>query len=62
LTSPDPIYDFKENVDVDRLTQSLVIDTSRIRKELSWQPPYTLVQGLQATAEWYLELIRSRKA
>lgn len=39
---------------VDRLTQSLVIDSSKIRRELKWQPPYTLQQGLQATADWYL--------
>lgn len=38
---------------VDRLTQSLVIDSSKIRNELDWQPLYTMAQGLQATAEWY---------
>lgn len=38
---------------VERLTQSLVVDSSRIRNELSWVPPYTLAQGLQATAEWH---------
>ncbi len=39
---------------VDRLTQSLVVDSSKLRRELGWQPPYTLQQGLQATADWYL--------
>ena len=39
---------------VDRLTQSLQIDSSKIRKELGWQPPYTMQQGLKATADWYL--------
>ena len=39
---------------VDRLTESLVIDSSKIRQELNWPPPYTLEQGLQATADWYL--------
>ena len=39
---------------LDRLTQSLQIDSSKIRKELGWQPPYTMQQGLQATADWYL--------
>lgn len=39
---------------VDRLTQSLQIDSSKIRKELGWKPLYTMEQGLKATAEWYL--------
>jgi len=38
---------------VERLTQSLVIDSTAIRRELAWQPPYTMAQGLQATADWY---------
>ena len=39
---------------IDRLTQSLRIDDSKIRRELDWQPPYTMGQGLKSTAEWYL--------
>ena len=39
---------------VDRLTQSLRIDSSKIHKELAWQPPYTMEEGLKATADWYL--------
>lgn len=38
---------------IERLTQSLVIDSSKIRAELNWTPPYTMAQGLRATAEWY---------
>lgn len=38
---------------IERLTQSLVIDSSKIRDELNWTPPYTIAQGLRATAEWY---------
>lgn len=38
---------------VDRLTQSLVIDSSKIRQELDWKPPFTLEQGLKVTADWY---------
>jgi nucleoside-diphosphate-sugar epimerase len=38
---------------IERLTQSLVVDSSRIRNELGWVPPYTMAQGLQATADWY---------
>lgn len=36
-----------------RLTGSLTVDSSRIRRELGWQPRYTLDQGLEATAQWY---------
>ncbi|MFZ2162810.1 MAG: SDR family oxidoreductase [Sideroxyarcus sp.] len=38
---------------VERLLGSLQVDSGRIRRELDWAPPYTLQQGLQATAEWY---------
>jgi nucleoside-diphosphate-sugar epimerase len=38
---------------VERLTGSLQIDSRRIRCELGWSPPYTLAEGLAATARWY---------
>lgn len=38
---------------VERLLGSLRVDSGKIRRELDWTPPYTLRQGLQATAEWY---------
>jgi nucleoside-diphosphate-sugar epimerase len=38
---------------VERLLGSLQVDSGKIRRELKWTPPYTLQQGLQATAEWY---------
>lgn len=34
---------------VERLVGSLRVDSGRIRRELGWQPPYTLEQGLHAT-------------
>ena len=37
-----------------RLTRSLEVDDSAIRRELGWRPPFTFEQGLRATAEWYL--------
>jgi nucleoside-diphosphate-sugar epimerase len=40
---------------VDRLTQSLVIDSSKIRNELGWQPPFSMDEGLKSTVDWYLE-------
>ena len=36
-----------------RLTSSLQVDSSRIRRELDWRPPFTLAQGLEPTAKWY---------
>ncbi len=38
---------------VDRLLGSLCVESGKIRTELNWTPPYSLQQGLQATAEWY---------
>lgn len=46
---------------LDRLTQSLVVDSSLIRRELQWEPPYSLQQGLQETAEWYISTQQDNK-
>lgn len=43
---------------LERLLGSLQVDSSKIRRELGWQPPYTLQQGLQATGEWYRDSCR----
>ncbi len=40
-----------------RLTGSLQVDASRLRRELAWQPPYTLAQGLVETARWYRQTV-----
>jgi nucleoside-diphosphate-sugar epimerase len=37
---------------VAKLTRSLVVDDSSIRRDLDWQPPCSLDHGLQLTAEW----------
>jgi nucleoside-diphosphate-sugar epimerase len=37
-----------------RLTGSLAVDSSRIRTELGWRPPFSIEQGLKATAQWFL--------
>ena len=37
----------------DRLLGSLQVDSSKIRQVLDWTPPYTVDQGLQATADWF---------
>lgn len=39
---------------IERLTQSLVIDNSKIKKDLKWSPPYTLDEGLAYTVDWYM--------
>ncbi|WP_028232234.1 UDP-glucose 4-epimerase family protein [Paraburkholderia mimosarum] len=38
---------------LDRLTKSLRVDDSHIRETLRWSAPYTLDDGLAATAHWY---------
>lgn len=40
---------------VDRLLGSLAVDSSKIARDLNWSPPFTMQQGLAATAKWYLE-------
>ena len=39
---------------VRRLTRSLGVDDSAIRRELGWQPPFTFDEGIRLTAQWYL--------
>lgn len=39
--------------EIDRLTGSLVIDSSAIVKILDWHPPYTFEEGLRLTTTWY---------
>jgi len=43
-----------ESAAFDRLFGSLTVDTSKIRRELDWKPPYTMEEGLQKTAEWFM--------
>lgn len=37
----------------ERLLSSLRVDSTKVCAELDWFPPFTLRQGLQATADWY---------
>lgn len=39
---------------IERLTGSLQIDQSKIRRELGWSPPYSAVHGLEQTAVHYM--------
>ena len=42
------------SAEADRLLSSLQIDSTKIRSESGWMPPYTMVQGLKETVDWYL--------
>ncbi|WP_347258651.1 SDR family oxidoreductase [Methylocaldum sp.] len=42
---------------VERLLGSLAVDDTRIRRELGWTPPFSMDEGLHATAAWYRALI-----
>ena len=41
------------NAEFERLLSSLRVDSSNAFRDLGWQPPFTLRQGLQSTADWY---------
>ena len=45
---------------IERLLSSLTVDSSKIQQTLDWQPPFTMTQGLQATADWYLQRRNSK--
>lgn len=38
---------------IDKLFGALRVSDAKLRNELGWVPPYTLEQGLSATAAWY---------
>lgn len=38
---------------VNRLSGSLMVDSSKIQRELDWVPPFTMEEGLRLTAEWF---------
>jgi nucleoside-diphosphate-sugar epimerase len=42
-----------KSAELSRLTGSLQVDSSAIRRETGWRPRYTLAQGLAETARWY---------
>ena len=44
---------FGKSAKIDRLVSSLQVDCSKLRRELNWNPPFTLQQGLKATADSY---------
>ncbi|MCP9469362.1 MAG: SDR family oxidoreductase [Nitrospira sp.] len=46
---------------VARLTGSLQIDSSKIRRELGWSPPRSVDQGIKETVAWFLKLGSQRE-
>jgi UDP-glucose 4-epimerase len=42
-----------KTAEVDRLTGSLRVDSSRLRDPLGWRAPQTFDDGLAATAAWF---------
>lgn len=52
---------FKEKA-LNRVLDSLVIDSRRAQQDLQWTPPVPLDDGLAATARWYRELIVAERA
>ena len=45
-----------ERSTVDRLVQSLVINSAHVRETLGWVPPYSMEQGISNTVYWYQQL------
>jgi nucleoside-diphosphate-sugar epimerase len=45
---------------MDRLFGSLRVNDEKLRRDLAWSPPYTMEQGLRATADWYRSQHQSR--
>lgn len=43
----------RRSKEVNRLLDSLIMDSSKIGRILNWSPSYTLDQGLKETANWY---------
>lgn len=39
--------------EISRLVDSLCVDSSALRAELGWRPPYSVVQGVQETVHWF---------
>jgi nucleoside-diphosphate-sugar epimerase len=39
--------------DADRLFRSFTIDSSLVRRDMSWVPPFSVDQGLAVTADWW---------
>ncbi|MDP2239865.1 MAG: SDR family oxidoreductase [Burkholderiales bacterium] len=52
---------FGKSGEIARLTGSLQIDSSKIRRELGWRPRLSLASGLEQTARWYLNTLQGKQ-
>ena len=50
---------FGKSAIVDRLVSSLTVNISKIKRDLNWNPPYTMEEGLRETAKWYTKKLVS---
>ena len=46
---------------VNRLMGSLTVDSSKIRRELGWRPPFTMDEGLRETASWFKDVYSKKR-
>lgn len=46
--------------EIERLTGTLVVDTTKIRTKLGWTPPYAMLEGMEKTVAWYDSLPRQK--
>jgi nucleoside-diphosphate-sugar epimerase len=53
LRRPARLFPFPTSFLSAKLTGSLEVDDSAIRRELGWKPPFSREEGLSATAHWY---------
>ncbi|TAK87931.1 MAG: NAD-dependent epimerase/dehydratase family protein [Betaproteobacteria bacterium] len=53
LGRPAHLLPFPTSFLPEKLSGSLELDDSHIRRTLGWKPPFTREQGLRRTAEWY---------
>jgi UDP-glucose 4-epimerase len=44
-----------KSAEADRLLNSLLVDSSKIRSELGWRPSFSLDEGMAETARWFLQ-------
>ena len=44
-----------KSAEADKLLNSLLVDSSKIRSELGWKPHFSLDEGLSVTARWFLQ-------
>ena len=53
LEQPARLFPFPARLLPAKLATSLEVDDSLIRASLGWNPPFTVEEGLRATASWY---------